>query len=62
MTASWEAKLPQEVTFPALVGLASVVITVVILFLISSRTARKFLGGRGTKYVVDEDGSNIVRR
>ena len=62
MSASWKEKLPQEFTFPALVGLATVVITIVVLFVISSRKTRKFLGGRGTKYVVDEDGSAIVRR
>jgi hypothetical protein len=62
MGAKWEAKLPEEFTHPAQIGLYVVLATVVVLFLISKWNAKKLpLGGKGSRFVLDpEDG--IVRR
>jgi hypothetical protein len=62
MGANWDTKLPQEFTYPATVGLLVVLATVLVLFVISNWNARKFLGGEGTKFIVDEDGNHVVRR
>lgn len=54
---------PEELTYPAWAGMVVVVTTVVVLYIISNWNARKYtLGGHGSKYVVDEEGSAIVRR
>lgn len=62
MTGQWDTKLPQEFTFPATVGLLVILITVVILFVIHNRSLRVLTGSKGTKYVVDTDGNQVVRR
>ena len=58
----WDGKLPSEFTFPATVGLSVVLLTIVVLFLIQSISIRGLAGAKGTKYVVDSDGSQVVRR
>lgn len=62
MGANWDTKLPQDFTYPATVGLLVVLATVLVLFVISNWNARRFLGGKGTTYVVDADGNHVVRR
>lgn len=62
MGSYWDGKLPSEFTFPATVGLSVVLITIVVLFLIQSLSIRGLVGAKGTKYVVDSDGSQVVRR
>ena len=65
MVAKWDSKLswPEELTYPAYIGMLVVLATVIILYIISNWNARKLaLGGKGSRYVVDEDGSNVVRR
>lgn len=62
MGSYWDGKLPSEFTFPATVGLSVVLITIVVLFLIQTISIRGLAGVKGTKYVVDSDGSQVVRR
>lgn len=62
MTASQGAQIPKEYLLPAAVGLAVVLITAAVLFYFRSAKFVKRSGRRGTKYVIDEDGTHIVRR
>lgn len=62
MSKSWQDSVPEEVSFPATVGLVVVLITVLILFIIRYRGIRGLGLPKGTKYIVDTDGNQVVRR